>query len=176
MAQFSHSRIECFEKCPFQYKLRYVDELTTLPNTDADNALVLGTAMHTGIEKDVKTAIDEYIRSFPMITDQHENEIIKLQAMITKARNLLFNDFCYGRTPVFESFIGTKHLKGFADCLIPTENPFEWILLDFKYCNPKSADKYVDSKQLHLYKYMFEQMFPKYKIVSMAYMIIPKTM
>lgn len=172
MAQFSHSRIECFEKCPFQYKLRYVDELITLPNTDADNALVLGTAMHTGIEKDIKTAIDEYVGSFPIITDAHVNEIIKLQAMIPKAKALL-NDF---KPPEFEHLIRTKHFIGFADCLIKAEHSNEWILIDFKYCNPKSADKYCDSKQLHLYKYFLEQMMPNQKIVSMAYMIIPKTM
>lgn len=176
MAQFSHSRIECFEKCPYQYKLRYLEELTALPNTDPDNALVLGTAMHTGIEKDLKSAIDEYVSAFPMLTDQHENEIIKLQAMIPKARNLLFNEMCYGKTPIFEKPIATKHFVGFIDCLIPTEKPNEWVLVDFKYCNPKSADKYCDSKQLHLYQYFFEKMHPNMRIRAMCFMIIPKTM
>lgn len=176
MAQFSHSRIECFEKCPYQYKLRYVDELTTLPDDAADNALFLGTAMHTGIEENVDAAIKGYKKNYPMITDAHINEIIKLQTMIPKARNLLYNDMCYGRTPIFEKPIATKHFIGFADCLIPTENENEWILVDFKYCNPKSVDRYLESDQLHLYKYHLEQMNPKIKIVAMCYMIIPKTM
>ena len=56
--EISHSRIECFESCPFKYKLKYLDKLKTLKNTDdANNPLYLGTALHTGIEKDVETAI-----------------------------------------------------------------------------------------------------------------------
>lgn len=52
--QWSHSRVECFEKCPFKFKMRYIDGITTDEPTDANNALVLGTALHTGIEKVLK--------------------------------------------------------------------------------------------------------------------------
>ena len=48
--RFSYSRIECFANCPYQYKLRYIDKLKTLPDQQADNALYLGTALHLGLE------------------------------------------------------------------------------------------------------------------------------
>lgn len=57
--QVSHSRIECYKHCPYQYKLRYIDKLKTLPPEEANNALIIGTALHTGIEKGTETAIRE---------------------------------------------------------------------------------------------------------------------
>ena len=60
---FSHSRVDSYKQCPYKFKLRYIEQMKTLPNDDPTNALIIGTALHTGIEKDVKTAIDEYYNS-----------------------------------------------------------------------------------------------------------------
>ncbi len=49
--QFSHSRIGVFKSCPYKYKLQYIDKVKTILNADANNALILGTSLHTGIEK-----------------------------------------------------------------------------------------------------------------------------
>ena len=87
--RLSHSRVEVFDRCPFKYRLRYVDKLKTIPNTDPDNALILGTALHTGIEQGVDQALEFYQDSFPVLTDEHINEMIKLEAMIPKAKALL---------------------------------------------------------------------------------------
>ena len=85
----SHSRIDCFRSCPFKYQLRYLDRLHTIPNTDPDNALILGTALHTGIEQGVDQALEFYQNNFPVLTDEHINEMIKLEALIPKAAALL---------------------------------------------------------------------------------------
>lgn len=85
----SHSRVDCFEKCPFQYKLRYIDGLKTIPPDNPDNALILGTALHTGIEKSVEEAINQYYMSYPIITDEHINEAIKLEYLIPMAQEIL---------------------------------------------------------------------------------------
>ena len=87
--RFSHSRVEVFDRCPFKYRLRYVDGLDTIPNTDADNALILGTALHTGIEEGIEQALDFYKNSFPVLTDDHIHEMMKLEAMIPKAKAML---------------------------------------------------------------------------------------
>ena len=79
MAKFSYSAVSTFQQCPFQYKCRYVDKLKTLPTDDPANALVIGTALHTAIETDVDTAVSEYFNSYPIITDQHIDEEIKLR-------------------------------------------------------------------------------------------------
>ena len=54
--------------------MRYVDRIGTIPNTDPDNALILGTALHTGIEEGVAQALEFYQNSFPVLTDEHIND------------------------------------------------------------------------------------------------------
>lgn len=78
----SHSRVDLFNRCPYRYRLRYVEGLNTIPDTEPDNALILGTALHTGIEEGVEKALDFYQSSFPILTDDHVNEMMKLEAMI----------------------------------------------------------------------------------------------
>ncbi|WP_143290304.1 PD-(D/E)XK nuclease family protein, partial [Caloramator proteoclasticus] len=38
--QFSYSRVECFEKCKYQFKLRYIDGIRTIPMYGPDSALI----------------------------------------------------------------------------------------------------------------------------------------
>ena len=79
--QVSHSRISTFVQCPFKFDLRYNQKLGTIFNCDPQNALVLGHALHTGIEKGVEAAISEYYSSYPIIDDLHVNEAIKLDVL-----------------------------------------------------------------------------------------------
>ena len=82
--QLSYSRISTYEKCPHQFKLRYMDGLQTIFNCDPQNAFVLGHALHTGIEKDVQAAIEEYYAAYPVIRDAHVTEAMKLEYLIPK--------------------------------------------------------------------------------------------
>lgn len=63
-----------------------MEGIDTIPNTDADNALILGTALHTGIEEGVEQALDFYKNSFPVLTDDHIHEMMKLEAMIPQGK------------------------------------------------------------------------------------------
>ena len=54
--------------------MRYLDEIDTIASTEPDNPLIVGTALHTGIEKGVKEAIEEYFMSFPIIDEGHITE------------------------------------------------------------------------------------------------------
>ncbi|GHV06412.1 NTP-binding protein [Clostridia bacterium] len=163
--QWSHSRVECFESCGFKYKMRYLDGLLTLPPDNADNALILGTALHTGIEKGVDAAIEEYLNAYPIITDAHITEAMKLEDLIPKARKL-------APRGTFEKLISTSDFKGFIDLLVPTGNHNEYDLFDFKYSN--NAAHYRDSPQLHIYKHFFEQANPNASIRNLNYLIVPK--
>lgn len=147
--QFSHSRVECFKKCPYQYKLRYIDELQTLDEYDPLDALKLGTALHTGIEKDIPAAINEYFMSYPIITDLHINEQIKLETMLKKAREVLPINGA-----LFEVPLEIGRFKGFIDMLVCVgDGVFD--MYDFKYSN--NVDKYMQSAQLSIYKYYAEK-------------------
>ena len=158
--QYSHSRVETFKNCPYKFKLRYIDELETLPSDDPQNPLIIGSAMHLGIEKDVKTAIDWYYNQYPIITDLHINEAIKLENLIPKVKEILPKG-------EHEIRIETNDYIGFADLI--TENG---DIYDFKYSN--HIEKYLESKQLHLYKYYRDMNCDKTN--DLYYVFIPKTM
>ena len=163
--QVSHSRIECFNQCPRKYQMRYLEGLKTIPDDASDNALYLGTALHTGLEVGVEEAIQQYYGNYPIITDDHINEAIKLEAMIPKAMQMIPEG-------QHEVLIEDPDFKGFIDLLVPVgENTFD--LYDFKYSNNKK--NYLDSDQLHLYKYFFEKNNPSCYIRNMYFLMVPKS-
>lgn len=172
----SHSRVECFEKCPYQYDLRYNQSIRTIPPDNADNALFLGTALHTGLEKNVEAAIHEYFMSYPCITDAHVNEAMKLEAMIPKAKAMIPDG-------INELKIEDEDFVGFIDLLAPARTeqklggehqiiPNVYDLYDFKYSN--NVSHYKESPQLHLYKYFFEKNNPGKIIRRMFFLVVPK--
>ena len=171
--QVSHSRVECYDGCPFRYKLRYIDKIETLKPDNADNAFYLGTALHIGIEKDVRTAIKEYYNNFSIITDEQINEAIKLEYQIKKAKEIL-------PAGEYEVPILDTDFIGFIDLLVPIDIDYDdndkkiitYDLYDFKYSN--NVYKYKDSPQLHLYKYYFEKTHPNKYINNMKFVLVPK--
>ena len=162
--RLSHSRVNTFVKCPYKYKLSYIDGLKTRFNLDPTNALALGTAMHEGIEKDVKSAIGSYYSNYPTATPLMVNEAIKLEIMVEKAKAVL---------PVgeYETEIGDDDFIGFIDLLVPVDDD-TFDMYDFKYSN--NVANYLESSQLHLYKYLFEKLNPGKTIRNMAFVFIPK--
>ena len=142
----SHSKVECFESCPYRYDLRYNQEIRIIPPDNADNALFLGTALHTGLEKDVQTAIHEYFMEYPVISDAHINEAMKLEVMIPKAAAMI-------PSGEHEVKIEDDDFIGFIDLLAPAKTeqklggehqviPNVYDLYDFKYSN--NVSKYKD--------------------------------
>lgn len=172
----SHSKVECFESCPYRYDLRYNQEIRTIPPDNADNALFLGTALHTGLEKDVQTAIHEYFMEYPVISDAHINEAMKLEVMIPKAAAMI-------PSGKYEVKIEDDDFIGFIDLLAPAKTeqklggkhqviPNVYDLYDFKYSN--NVNKYKESPQLHLYKYFFEKNNPGKIIRNLYFLFVPK--
>ena len=143
--------------------------------------MILGTALHTGIEQGVAQAVEFYQNSFPVLTDEHINEVIKLETMIPKAAALLPSG---GR---FEVPIGNADFVGFIDYLAPAGKglkldglitgedleEFEaFDLYDFKYSN--NSKSYMESGQLHEYKYWFELTHPGCRIRNLYFLFVPK--
>ena len=167
--QVSHSRVECFNQCPFKFKLRYADKLKTLPDDKPDNALYLGTALHTGLEIGVEEAIQQYYSNYPIITDEHINEAIKLEVMIPKAKAMIPDGL--NEVPIED-----RDFKGFIDLLVPVGNEGGieiYDMYDFKYSNNKQ--NYLNSGQLHEYKYFFEKNNPLCSIRNMYFLMVPKS-
>lgn len=161
--QVSHSRIETFKQCGYKYKLRYVDKLKTYFDGDPANPLIIGTALHTGIEKDVKTAIAEYYSNYPVITDQNVEEAIKLEAIIPKCKAVLPDG-------IYEHKIECAEFIGYIDLLVEVEKGV-YDLYDFKYSN--NVKNYLAGGQLHEYKHYFERTTGE-KIRDLYFMFAPK--
>lgn len=49
MATYSHSRVSCFENCPYQYKLRYIDKAE--PEISETIEIFMGKRVHETLEK-----------------------------------------------------------------------------------------------------------------------------
>ena len=181
-----YSAVSTFEKCPYQYRLRYIDGLETLDDYEPTDALKIGTALHRGIETDVSTAIQDYYNSYPIITDAHITEAIKLETMIPKVKAVIPE----GQHEVFFEY---GAFKGTIDLLVPVENPTvyhteertgkegtvetlpgDWYdIYDFKYSN--NIDRYMDSPQLHVYKYFAEKALG-IKVRKLYFVFAEKTM
>lgn len=160
--QFSYSRVSTYERNPLEYKLRYLEGLTTLPRYDPEDPLVVGTAMHELIQKN-KDAIKQYLMSYPLVTDKHINEAIKLELLSKKALAVLPS------TGKYEVTLSNQDYIGFIDMLVKNEDG-TFDIWDFKYSN--SIENYMKSAQLHLYKYYLEQTGRKVK--HLRYLFIPK--
>lgn len=164
--QVSYSRVGTFLSCPYKWKLSYKDGWTTLPTDDPQSPLVLGHALHTGIEKDVRTAIREYFFAYPCIDDRHINEAIKLENLIPKVKDII-------PAGHHEVKLECEDFIGFIDLLVPVdEDTFD--IYDFKYSN--NVTHYMESGQLHVYKYFFERLNPGKRIRNLYFLFIPKTM
>ena len=170
MNRFHFSSAECFDQCQYRYKLRYIDYLKVLPTDDPSNPLILGTAIHKGIETDLETAIKEYLFSYPIITDEHINEVIKMEYWIPKMKEMLPEG-------LHEVNFKNDFYEGTMDLLVPCTYMDEQLehgqfdLYDFKYSN--NIDHYMESRQLHVYKYEFEKITGK-NIRKMYFVFVPK--
>lgn len=170
MDRFHFSSAECFENCPYRYELRYKHHLKTLPTDDPANPLNLGTAIHRAMEKDLETSVKEYLFSYPIITTEHINEVIKMEHWIPKLKELLPEG-------LHEVNFKSDVYEGTMDLIVPCTKhdanlPHgQFDLYDFKYSN--NIDHYMESKQLHVYKHMFEKCTGK-KIRKMYFVFIPK--
>jgi phage nucleotide-binding protein len=125
--------------------------------------LVLGTALHTGIEEGVAAGVQAYYDSFPIIDDEHINEVIKLEYLIPKVQEVL-PDGEYELTVADSDFIGFIDLNSKND-----DGTYD--IYDFKYTN--NVRSYLESDQLHLYKYFFEKQYKK-KVRNLNFVFIPK--
>ena len=170
MTRFSHSRVEAFETCPFKFKFRYIDELEALWDCAADNPLKVGTAIHHGIETDATSAIKEYFMEYPVIDDAHITESIKLETMINKVKDLL-----KGEKVIYEYCLSTTDFIGFVDLLqlveVKPDGTKVYDMYDFKYSN--NVEHYLKSRQLHVYKQMFEQT-TGHIVRNLGFIFIPK--
>lgn len=162
--KLSYSRVSTFNQCPYKYELRYVKKLITVKSQDPSNALYMGTALHEGLENDLKACIRSYISNYYVLEDKNLDEIQKFKFLIPRIKPLIPKG-------INEFEIVDNDFTGFIDLLVPTEKEGVFDIYDFKYSNNKA--NYQLSPQLHLYKYFYEKQ-TKNKIRDMYFLFIPK--
>lgn len=163
--QYSHSRVESFKSCPYKYKLHYIDKLKTIPTQDANNALICGNTIHTGAEKNLKAALGFYKSNYYIMSDLNINEIIKFEYLIPKIKELLADINIYAQ----EYLISTHRFRGIVDLIVKNDDGTVDVF-DFKYSN--AIEHYMESPQLHIYKYFLEQQ--GFKVRKLGFIFIPK--
>ena len=164
--QYSFSRVKRFTTCQFQFYMRYIENLTTISDGAADDPLLVGTALHEGIEIGSDKAIRNYFEKYPCITDKHIEEEIKLSILIPKVKEMIeVVDYDLEVELNSPMFIGYIDMVGY--------NPDGTVnLYDFKYSN--NIDSYINSGQLEVYKYYYENLIGR-KVKHLEYIFIPKT-
>lgn len=163
--QLSHSRVELFKRNPLEYQLRYIDKLKTLPTDDPTHPLIIGNAMHKGMETTASQGIHDYFMSYPIITDRHIEEAMKLEALIPKAKRMIPDG-------EHEVMLYNPDFIGFIDLVSKNEDG-TYSIYDFKYSN--NVDNYRKSSQMHLYKYFWERQNPGKTVSHLYYLFVPKT-
>lgn len=113
--KLSHSRVETFVNCPRKFEFRYINKISAPKNLDPDCALTIGTFLHMAIEKDIKTAIKYYYDQFPIITNKHIEEVIKIEYWIPKILEII------PRFSVHEIRIENNDFVGCIDFLAPVK-------------------------------------------------------
>lgn len=164
--RFSHSRVSTFNQCPYKFKLQYLDGVGTIRDLAPDDALIVGNAMHKGIEQGIPAAAQWYREQFNILTDLHINELMKLEMLLPKVRAII--DYERSR---FEYELQTNEFVGFVDLVVKRDDG-KVEIFDFKYSN--NVGKYLESEQLHIYKYYLEKL-SGISVSRMGYIFIPKT-
>lgn len=155
----SYSKVTTHANCPKQYWHRYINDTAVTAQPCANDARIIGSTMHKGIEEGLDAALEWYEDQFPpFVTNNMINEEIK---------------FCHWIPALHEEFGDGVHEQkiyieneyvGYIDYLK------DGVLIDFKYSN--NIEGYLDSEQIHLYKYFGEKM--GLKIDKLKYVFIPK--
>lgn len=155
-----------YKQCPARFKYRYIDNLQTIHAPEPDDALIVGSALHKGIEKDEKIMLDWYYRQFYVIDDRHINESIKLSRLLPKVKAFISK---MGEDIIHEYEINHDEFKGYVDLIVRKKDQTIDVF-DFKYSN--NIDRYLESEQPHLYKYHLE--LNHFNVNRIAFVFIPK--
>lgn len=165
--QFSYSRVERYARCPFSYKLNYIDKVKMLDNYDADNPLFLGVGIHKGIETTLSEGIKEYYKNYAITTTNNVTETMKFEILIPKVKELL-----KGLKVQHEVKLSIDDVFiGYIDALIDRGDGV-YDIIDFKYSNNK--DSYLKSGQIHVYAFFYKLLHPEVKEIRVGYVFIPK--
>lgn len=160
--RLSKSKVNCYLKCPREFKFQYIDEIEAEPN----KYMALGSDVHLIAE----TFTDKFKDDLDNVDIQ--NELIKVAHELDLGYDLddhidnlglFFNEvFVEGNYKLFsneEYLIDKKHrFSGICDIILEDENG-QLVVIDYKTSNSNSFSKY--RLELCYYKLLVENVYHK---------------
>lgn len=142
-----------------------MDKLKLIPDNSPDNALIIGNTLHLALETDLENARKFYYSQYPIINDKHIEEMMKLEILVPKVKTILEQLNIYSH----EFRISNSRFVGIVDLIVRNDDGTVDVF-DFKYSN--NVQNYLESGQLHIYKYFLEQM--GFKVRKLGFIFVPK--
>ncbi len=194
MTIYSHSRLSCFEQCPYKYKLSYIDKVETeIPESIE---AFLGSRVHEVLQKlyeDLKfqkqDSLEDLINylheiwknnwddSIVIVKEEYskDNYIRMAEKFIADYYNR-YHPFDQGRTIALEDRIlisldseGDYKLQGYIDRLVESSDGF-YEIHDYKTNSRLPLRKYIDTdRQLALYMIGVKNNYPNVKGVKLIW-------
>ena len=194
MVVYSHSRLSCFEQCPYKYKLKYINKVE--PETAQSIEVYMGSRVHETLEKlyrDLaykKTNALEELLTF-LRDEWNKNwtdDILIVKEEYTKENYLhmaeqfisdyyqRYYPFDHEKTIAIEDQIiidldgsGEYKLQGFIDRLTEREDGY-YEIHDYKTNSRLPLPEYIDSdRQLALYAIGVKLRYPDVKDVRLVW-------
>ena len=190
--RYSHSRLSCYETCPFQYKLKYVDRVEATLGTTIE--AFVGSTVHRSLEwlyslaRDGRVATrDELEEKYEALWEAEWNDDIRIIKKELDAENYRSNGqkwvkqywdhyqpFDQGITIDLECQVdidlpGDRKVMGYIDRLEKVGNK-HFVVHDYK-TNRKlpTSDATANDRQLALYALGIQQRYPDLEQIDLVW-------
>lgn len=117
------------------------------------------------LETNLDNARKFYYSQYPIINNKHIEELMKLEILVPKVKQILEQLNIYSH----EFRISNSRFVGIVDLIVRNDDGTVDVF-DFKYSN--NIKNYMDSAQLHIYKYFLEQL--GFKVRKLGFIFVPK--
>jgi putative RecB family exonuclease len=194
MGKYSHSKLSCFEQCPFKFKLKYIDKIQ--PEIEKSIEAHLGTAVHGTLEwlynqakENTALTVDEILLRYTEAWQKDFSEAIEIvkqeftaEDYFNKGVQFLLNyhkkhfPFQDGTLEIEKKITinlgenGKHKIRGFIDRLVfnPTTKAYE--VHDYKTSSYLPTQEKIDQdRQLALYSIAIKELYGLDKEVTLIW-------
>lgn len=162
--RYSYTFVNMFNQCRMKWYFRYRLEPELEEDYRPNNPLNLGILLEDIVKAGLEKAEHTYYMKYPIINDNHITEVMKAEHFAHQIKEFI------PQGGEFEYHLQTDDFTGYIDYVVKLEDG-TYAIYDFKYSN--YPETYLDSMQVHLYKYYFE-MLTGNKVSELAYILAPK--
>jgi len=194
MTVYSHSRLSCFEQCPYKFKLKYLDKVET--EVEQSVEAFLGSRVHETLEKlyrdfefHKEISLDDLISFLRSEWESHwsddivivkeeygKNNYLSMAEQYITDYYLRYEPFDQGKTISIEDRIvidldgsGEYKLQGFIDRLVEVDDGF-YEIHDYKTNSRLPLPEYIENdRQLALYAIGVKERYPDCRDVRLVW-------